>query len=92
MIVVKIELWPHGREVARTEIGRLYIANMGGDAEIGHYKCAAVEERELDRGVPWPIDMCNQVPCHTGSVTDYPRQKLKVFCLVERALRAMGFR
>lgn len=40
MLVIKIELWPGGRESAAKEIGREYIANVGGDHEHGDYVAA----------------------------------------------------
>ena len=41
MIVVKIELWPHGRVSKKTELGRIVIANnLSGDHEHGNYDCA----------------------------------------------------
>lgn len=41
MIVVKIELWPHGLRAKAREIGRVVIANDGsGTAESGNYQVA----------------------------------------------------
>lgn len=40
MIVVKVELWPFGREDKAEEIGRTYIANIGGTTERGDYDVA----------------------------------------------------
>lgn len=41
MIVVKIELWPHGNPETVREIGRIVIANDGtGTRELGNYNVA----------------------------------------------------
>jgi hypothetical protein len=38
MLVVKIELWPHGQEDKAKEIGRMRIANIKGDRDIADYQ------------------------------------------------------
>ncbi len=40
MIVVKIELWPHGLECHKKELGTMHIINDGtGDLKTGNYRC-----------------------------------------------------
>lgn len=42
MIVIRIELWPNGKEKGKRELGRLEIENDGsGTADLGNYDCAA---------------------------------------------------
>ena len=67
MLVVKVEIWPHGNEVKAEEIGYLRIINDGmasdgsGDSPIGNYiiadklvKLGRVEGHKRDDGF-WPL-------------------------------------
>lgn len=91
MIVVKIELWPVGREDRAREIGRMYVANIGGDRARGDYKVAVC--RRGQHACPWPhgLDADAQktrpAPTRTAVVRDYPRRSYTVWRLILRALR-----
>lgn len=93
MIVVKLEIWPGGSEGRAREIGRTYIANVGGSSQRGDYQ-AAVCRRGTSR-VPAEISTASghdpgDAPADTrsGQVHDYPRQSYNVWRLISRALRA----
>lgn len=49
MIVVKLELWPGGREDQAEEIGRTYIANVGGSQQRGDYAAAVCRRGTQDQ-------------------------------------------
>lgn len=40
MLVVKVEIWPHGDEKAARELGRAEIGNVGGDEVTGVYRAS----------------------------------------------------
>ena len=52
MLIVRVELWPHGDELRKEEIGKLVIANDGtGTAVFGNYDIELSEkERETEKG------------------------------------------
>jgi hypothetical protein len=51
MLVVKLEVWPHGEEAAAREIGRATIRNVGGNQRVADYEWAvAIEGAETRRG------------------------------------------
>lgn len=37
MVVVKVEMWPHGLENKKYELGVAHISNVGGDGDYGDY-------------------------------------------------------
>jgi hypothetical protein len=84
MITVKIELWPHGDEKRAQEIGRMYIANVGGTDIRGDYD-VAVCRRGTDK-VPAPVDPGGPKATRSGHVKDYPRLAYNVWRLIARAL------
>jgi hypothetical protein len=84
MITVKIEMWPHGDENRKHEIGRMYIANVGGDMERGAYDVAVC--RRGTSAVPQPVDPCGPKPTRSGHVENYPRLAYNVWRLIARAL------
>ena len=86
MIVVKIELWPLGAESRKREIGRMYIANVGGDVERGDYQVAVC--RRGSDAVPAPILPNGPKATRTGEVRDYPRLAYNVWRLITRALKS----
>ena len=94
MIVIKVEMWPHGDASKAYPLGSAFIANEGrtpaeeflhafgealGTSTRGNYKC-----RFMDRaGRLWKA-------CR---VTNFPRKKLLAWDLLYRALReAIGDR
>lgn len=85
MIVVKIELWPLGREAKMIEIGRMYIANDGeGSQDRGHYDVAVC--RRGTTAVPGTLSPTGPRPTRTGRVENYPRLAYNVWRLIARAL------
>lgn len=84
MITIKIELWPHGDEKRRKEIGRMYIANVGGDAQRGEYDVAVCRRGTVS--VPKPLDPEGPSPTRQGHVSNYPRLAYNVWRLITRAL------
>ncbi|HWB13318.1 MAG TPA: hypothetical protein VG826_29100 [Pirellulales bacterium] len=82
MVVVKIELWPHGDEEQKRPLGVLTIANDGsGDARVGHYDVTASHAGAYFGR--------RREPYRTGKVRGFPRQ-LSPYRLVCRALKAIG--
>lgn len=47
MLVVKIELWPGGREQEATEIGRAAIVNVSGLADLSDYIVIGRDEHAM---------------------------------------------
>jgi hypothetical protein len=80
MLVVKIELWPHGDESRARELGRMLISNRGDHPnrpKRGNYRV-----RLLRRGSKTAVT-------REATVEDYPRQSYPVWTLVKRALEAL---
>lgn len=83
MLVIKVELWPHGDSERREEIAQMIIANDGtGTSSTGNYfghtfrKGSAMKKENV---------------IHSGTVKDYPRQRLHVWNLVARMLKSMSY-
>jgi len=81
MIVIKVELWPHGFELAKKSLGEAHIWNVGGDRNIGEYKFAlykAGNKRAIYR---------------EGRLKGFPRLRLLAWDLLYRVLdQAVGDR
>jgi len=90
MIVVKVELWPRGDQAKATEIGRTYIANVGGDVRRGDYRAHACRRGTTTTNSAWLAGRDSEPPRsgRTGSVVGYPRLAYSVWRLVLRALLA----
>ena len=100
MIVVKIELWPSGSESAAREIGRTYIANVGGTARRGDYRAHTCRRGSTATSHEWLAGGAVEPPKSTrtaeldshlpraGEVRGYPRIAYNVWRLVIRALLA----
>lgn len=56
MLVVKVELWPHGDRTKRRELGQMTIGNVGGDIERGDYLVNASERPSDITGLPDGMD------------------------------------
>ncbi len=81
MLVVRIEL--HSAITGKiTEIGRTYIANVGGTPERGEYDVKVCRKNKLD------YIKASKNPLRKGRVSDYPRKSYNVWRLVSRALLA----
>lgn len=91
MVVVKVELWPHGNASRAKRLGTLWIANVGGTLTRGNYKTALTGDGEIR--APWPIyDGKNEQskPLCTGEVKGYARISRPVWDLVRMALGGLG--
>lgn len=86
MIAIKVELWPFGDESRAKEIGRAYIANVGGTHDRGDYEVAVC--RRGTTKVPQPVNPEGPKPTRFGSVKNYPRLAYNMWRLIIRALRA----
>lgn len=85
MLCVKVEMWPRGDESKKYEIGRTYIANVGGDVERGDYQVAVC--RKGTTAVPAPINPNGPEATRTFEVKDYPRLAYNMWRLIIRSLR-----
>lgn len=93
MLVVKLELWPHGDEKRKREIGRTYIANVGGSVSRGEYVAAVCRRgrHEVPRdlyAMAGSTETNGPRATRVGHVHDYPRLAYNVWRLVVRALRS----
>lgn len=99
MLVVRLELWPHGRENLAREIGRTYIANDGaGTVDRGDYKVAVCRRgtTEVPREIYGDHDLAmigtdvKKLPkaARAGEVKDYPRLAYNVWRLIARSILA----
>lgn len=86
MIRVTIEMCPRGDERPGSvrEIGRMYIANVGGDARLGDYSVAVC--RRNTTAVPSPVHPLGPAPTRKGGVTGYAREAFNVWRLIARAV------
>lgn len=97
MIVLKIEMWPHGRERFATEIGRAYIANDGtAHDDRGNYNVAVCRKDSTDVPIEiYPEDL-REHPKYkdkpearrAGRVVDYPRKAYPIWRLIAQAMLA----
>ena len=78
VIVIKIELWPNGKESDAKEIGRMHIINDGTskDSKNGNYKV-----RVMRRGTRITAQ-------REAEVKNYPRNAYTVWKLVKKAIQA----
>lgn len=86
MIVIKVELWPHGFETGKQELAKMYIANDGtGTPTRGNYNGETVRKGS-DKG-----NVAGYVPVRQGRVENYPRASKHVWNLIAKMLKAMGY-
>ncbi len=85
MIVVKIELWS-ARTGTQEEIGRMVIANVGGDTRHADYAVGVC--RKGNTATPNNIVPGGPKPMRIGVVKNYPREAYNVWRLIMRALRS----
>ncbi len=85
MICVKVELWPasRGGEKAAVELGRMYIANVGGTHTHGNYSVAVC--RKGSTAIPEGFAGCTKAT-RLARVGNYPRLAYNVWRLILRAL------
>lgn len=92
MIVVKVELWPHGDQARAENLGTVWIANTGGSASRGDYKAAATRKGEALP--PWQVyrgGNATSAPTREGTVIDHPRLAEPVWSLVRKVLIALDY-
>ena len=92
MLMIKIELWPYGRQDQAQELGRLWVANTGGTRTKGEYKTAVMRKGEIR--CPWEHGRGGNEtaePVREGVVLDHPRLSEPVWSLVRKALEGMGY-
>jgi hypothetical protein len=75
MLVVKIELWPGGREADKKTLATGTITNIGGTLTQGDY---FVDLRDK-AGRPW----------RHATITGFPRKRLLAWDLLYRALKSL---
>lgn len=88
MLVVKVELWPHGDESRSKEIARTYIFNKGGSHSRGNYGVRVCRKAKSFKAPTPETWKQNKGIARTGEVLDYPRLSYNVWRLVLRALRS----
>jgi hypothetical protein len=49
MVVVTVEIWPHGDARRKREAAKVVISNVGGDQQTGEYNAAMQEDGKLKR-------------------------------------------
>lgn len=83
MIVVKLEMWPHGNEDRKYDLGRMYIANTGehGNKNLGNYD-AKVCRKGCYGFEDWDLIKATR----EGEVKDYPRLSYNIWRLIAKAL------
>ncbi len=89
MIVVTIQLWPGGNRHDASELGRMYIANDGtGTHEHGNYQVAVCKKGA--QAVPFPMNpsLSGKRATRYGRVESYPRERLPIWHLMLRAIKA----
>lgn len=97
MIVLRVELWPHGRETFAKEIGRAYIANDGtAHGDRGNYNVAVCRKDSV--AVPreiYPPEVLKNPKYkdqpkarRAGHVVDYPRKAYPIWRLIAQAMLA----
>jgi hypothetical protein len=85
MIVVKIEMWPQGRENKAREIGRTYIFNNGGTMTKGDYEVRVCRRGKFEKTTEDIRDAKGFT--RVAKVLKYPRLAKNVWCLIVRALQ-----
>lgn len=90
MLIVKVELWPHGDGDRAQELGRMAIANVGGTDTRGDYTVHLGKGDDAAGG-----DFDGQVGLteveREGDVYNHPRLTESVWSLVAKSLASVGF-
>ena len=90
MIVVRVELWS-AISGQKTELARMVIDNIGGDMNLGDYRCRSLRGRSaeaLDKAMR-KIDAGGV--SREGNVWGHPRLREHVWNLVAKALSGLGY-
>lgn len=53
MIMIRIEMWPHGDSSRKRDLAAITIANVGGDHERGNYLAQISHQIDSDYGERW---------------------------------------
>lgn len=84
MIVVKVEMWPHGDESKAYELGSAVIVNQGGRAGDTHGNYTA----GFHRGKGTATERTTKF----ADVEHFPRKRLNVWHLIARCLKEAGYK
>lgn len=86
MIVIKLEMWPHGDEHRKYDLGRAYVWNRGdvSDPNRANYGIAVARKSAIRS--PYRDVVTGGKASRTGKVDDYPRLSYSVWRLIIRAL------
>lgn len=84
MLVVNVHLKSAISSSRDAELARVIIANVGGTATRGDYRCMALWGRGTEQ-----LDKMKVI--RTGDVTNHARQREHVLNLVAKALISMGY-
>lgn len=78
MVVIKIELWRHGREEHKRDLGRIHISSIGGTETRGSYRVECFKAGDYARrsAAIW----------RTGRVVDFRRKVQGAYDLLLLAL------
>lgn len=79
MLVLKLEFWPGGDRRRAQELGKLLVANVGGDSDIADYRVIREDPSKYVTGSGWER--------MTGDVIGHERKR-PVWQLVLKALLA----
>ena len=91
MLVVRVELHPHGDETRMKELARMIIANDGtGTFERGNYWGLAAKGIVKGERMISPAIMHPSRKMRRAEVKNYPRASKHVWNLVARMLTNMG--
>lgn len=53
MIMIKIEMWPHGNEARKRDLAAIAVVNVGGDSDRGDYAYSISHQLDSDHGAQW---------------------------------------
>jgi len=90
MIIVRVELWS-AVTGEQTELARMAIDNIGGNANLGDYRARTLRGRSveaLDRAL---LNIQSTGVQREGRVLRHPRLREHVWNLVAKALANMGY-
>lgn len=95
MIIIRLEMWPRGDHTRARSLGVATVANMGGDAKVGHYEAILFKAPEYSKHAETrPLHEMLTRPkakeiWKKAYVEGFPRLRLGPWDLLFRALGAM---
>jgi hypothetical protein len=92
MLMVKIEMWPHGDSSRKRDLAAIAIGNVGGDAETGDYEYLVSHQIDSAYARDWcgheAFAAHGQGAWKRGKVTGFKRS-LGAVRLLQTVLRGM---